>query len=1441
DYRTVDAVYGSGPKGRQRLAVAGVNTSTNRFTLRVFSVDVTDGDDPLTRAFSLSADNKSPTTTRDESFNPAVDIIAHDWNGDHVSDYASVFPRGTADGAYTYGLTVNDGQPGENPGPFSSTEVAGAPDSKRCGQLALVDLDQDGRKEVVVLAKEEDGTMRLHAYSVDRDLNITKYGSSYQVAAYSNANAVCALAAGNSEKGGSDKLYVIRHANPGHNSHLSLLSVTGQGGDLTWKEEATHTVKNGGIGGQSDADPWQFNPVASQLAVADINGDGRDECCVMGYATGSAPYLSVSVFNVEGGGFKGTAQIVGFGEIGIKNGEYVYAGLAAGAFGKEYSTWNDQGSAVRQLVTFYNYYDGPVEEDFLPTVRLYTPNLDDGDLQGFDKADEVDWLDPDDFDPHKEMPVLVPGDFGGDSITLGTPAKITIKQDIRPMVIVQNPPKHLDYIEDDDGDDKAWNLTRLESFYTQFEGTQSGSNIVKTSQRYASTFGKSTTLSEHMGVDLGFFKAEEKMSATFSHVKKHVDKMSDAQFKGRTQSYSTTTKKGDELNYRRQEVVLWRYPVLGETDDQGNPIYYQVAVPTPSTQHTNIGRTQRWYQPPHVCGNILTYPWNKELLKAGYFNVAASADLLADPGVSGISGGTTYDVKWTDTEKFKDGATTMVDNKTQTDMSASMSGMYDGIFGGVSAKAHYTHDECFQHSRSNQNTVTESTGFSINAKDADFDDSGLFGYNFHPQVYSTDVGALLTTYMAGLIEDNRDWWGERYGRHPNPALGLPHNWYEHKVEHPTGRTLWKWAAGQPNFNELQGMFFYDGGTKLDHILEQDIHKTVTAKCRVYNLAIDYDGNENGVQNLDVQFAHAKTKDPKQSELTTIGSDRISIGTWGEGDNPNWTFAEVTWDISNLDQGAYYLHVTVDPLDKVTEMAHHDNGDSYSDNRGWFGPVAVYDFGSHQSESGALKTAVTRDLRELDGQIEISPDTTLVGRAVTAEADIENSGSSLALDVYATYVDTAPDGSETEIADLHIPIIMPGESVRQQVRHFPETEGDHRISMVINDYGERSPDATGSYSVLPPLHPLESSDIAPGTGTASTDAAPLELEAQVAVEDNIHRLTRAGTILALDSLRAAAVTALLEEGSGTAVYTITGADTRAATVGKKGFLAYNSSEEQWDLITPGATGAALQVMEDGNNMIVAVDDGSAYDSDPTEGRVATEQAVLAYQGAAPTPAPTTAPTATPTPQPTTAPTPTAGPTAAPTPTPEPGPVPDPEPVDSNDVTPDEGTVSVDITPVSGDEQEAIQQGAQDLLDDGEASSVDDIRATRVKAAIGEPGGKAGFTIGNGNNMAAQADQQTALLVRDTSTGEWKRFAPGHSSDDLDVSESDSGLNVRVKDGGAYDRDGAADGSVETDLAIVTYTAAEPTPGGDGGGGCSLGGSALALLLLAIPAMAILRRR
>ncbi|MCF7935661.1 MAG: right-handed parallel beta-helix repeat-containing protein [Synergistales bacterium] len=239
---------------------------------------------------------------------------------------------------------------------------------------------------------------------------------------------------------------------------------------------------------------------------------------------------------------------------------------------------------------------------------------------------------------------------------------------------------------------------------------------------------------------------------------------------------------------------------------------------------------------------------------------------------------------------------------------------------------------------------------------------------------------------------------------------------------------------------------------------------------------------------------------------------------------------------------------------------------------------------------------------------------------------------------------------------------------------------------------------------------------------------------------------------------------------------------------------------------------------------------------------------AYEAQRVIPAPTATPTSVPptaTPTPTTAP--TATPTSGPTPTPVPGS--EPEDVDSDDVTPDEdsGTVSADVEPMDDGEKEEVQQQVQGLVDSGEINGdVDKTRATTVKTRLEAGTDKTRFTIGNGggNEMTAQAETRTKVLVKNQG-GDWKGFDPDYISEDLDVEETDDGITLSVKDNGDYDLDQVV-GTVETDVAIVTYQAAtptgepSPTGTGDSGGGCSMGPSALALLLLIVPGLLALRR-
>jgi hypothetical protein len=217
-------------------------------------------------------------------------------------------------------------------------------------------------------------------------------------------------------------------------------------------------------------------------------------------------------------------------------------------------------------------------------------------------------------------------------------------------------------------------------------------------------------------------------------------------------------------------------------------------------------------------------------------------------------------------------------------MSASIDGVYEGFLGGIKAGLNYFSDQAFEKSSSNKNTISSEEGFTVTTPQSGFDDSSSWGYQIEPCVYSTDIGALATTFITspGETINQKSWWNERYGKFPNPALGLPHLW--RKKSSSGSSTEWEWNT-QTGSRGLRGMFFYSKDKKIGPSLEKDIFDEVNIKCRIYNLAI---GQKNRLDGVEVKFYYTASDNsysPYQGEKHLIGSRRVNIGTWGEGDLP----------------------------------------------------------------------------------------------------------------------------------------------------------------------------------------------------------------------------------------------------------------------------------------------------------------------------------------------------------------------------------------------------------------------------------------------------------------------------------------------------------------------------------------------------------------------------
>lgn len=128
--------------------------------------------------------------------------------------------------------------------------------------------------------------------------------------------------------------------------------------------------------------------------------------------------------------------------------------------------------------------------------------------------------------------------------------------------------------------------------------------------------------------------------------------------------------------------------------------------------------------------------------------------------------------------------------------------------------------------------------------------------------------------------------------------------------------------------------------------------------------------------------------------------------------------------------------------------------------------------------------------------------------------------------------------------------------------------------------------------------------------------------------------------------------------------------------------------------------------------------------------------------------------------------------------------------------------------------------------------------------------ASFRIGGGENaLLAQVVVDSASLVFAYNGDEeaWKELRQGMDSDDVYVGRPEAGgIAYRVRDQGAFDLDGEPS-EVDTKVAVATVeqeptptTAPTATPSGGDGGGCTLGFSLVALLLVLIPGFLALRR-
>ncbi|MCF7936512.1 MAG: hypothetical protein K9L28_09235 [Synergistales bacterium] len=988
--------------------------------------------------YHLDAENKEITLAQDYNsgintatlaafFHQDKSISACDWTGDGTSDYACAVYANSDRKDMGYFIMTADGDPA-TPNhvittAISSSQSVGA--TQACLDTALLDVTDDGRKELLVLAKEQDGHYNLRAFQVESDLTCKPLeGDPYTVARYDPDDWTnsCALSPGDSDGDGTKELVAGYTTGDGGTARLKVLEPADQQDGVAWTSRCKGQITPGD--GMEDS---HF-----PMRVCDLNGDGREEFVF----AAAGPSLHIAGVGSDG------SSIVELADRDVPDPGTSWRGLAlaTGAFTLGFTPWNPE-SPPQQIAL---YAAKQVNQPSDGRLWLYEPTLDEqGGITGVDELSEERWKSAYDYG------VLLPGDFAGDALRLGPPTKITVENHITPLVVMREPPKHLDYTRSLDaaGWDKC-NITRSTFYYTQFLDKQTSEKIVTTRQQTSNSFGRTFSSTQQGSLNLGVAEVSAKAKESFGKSWSSRSSSYHRSYDETTTQISARTTKGDMVSYRCQDMDIYRYPVIGDTGSPGQT-YYQVVIPEPTRTHIATGRDLTWYQPPHIPGNLLTYPWKKELPGTD----PQSADLLGGDTTYELGNAVTWDVSWTHSVASGDTTRTSVENSNTESFSTTLKGKGEYLSGELKAGVTFTHDHCSAQSTSNRNSITETSGFTVALPS--FPGSELYAYDVTPLVYSTDMGNLAATYLADITARKPQWWIRRYGGAPNPALGLPHQWYLYKFSKPTEEDEWRWNATGADRDRLQGMFFLDStGKKRGHALNKDatgMDKPVRIRCRIYNLAVQNAGTDVSLTDLPVRFS--LSGDHLRGGAQTIGTDHVDIAPYGNAEAANWSWAEVNWALADVPEGSYRILVEADPDDTITELPHHDNGDLYSDNRGWF-EVYVH-------EGAGNPGTAAHSLHELDGALEVSPDRVDPGGAVTIEADIHNPGSHSATRVFVAFAEGTTGDT---IAHRLIPGIAPGDTHHLTVRHFPAGAGRHSVTMAIDDSEHELAEVSASYRV-----------------------------------------------------------------------------------------------------------------------------------------------------------------------------------------------------------------------------------------------------------------------------------------------------------------------------------------------------------------------------------------
>lgn len=595
---------------------------------------------------------------------------------------------------------------------------------------------------------------------------------------------------------------------------------------------------------------------------------------------------------------------------------------------------------------------------------------------------------PDAQAAYDSIPLMLTADVDGDSgyfsyqgICLGVPTRITLRNNQSLELLLEEPPKHIDYLPEAGG---LINISMNDEFYTEFSEEQTVQHLVESRSRLDLVVGESFGASATVGFSVGAEGiASGGVSTTVAGKLEEINAQAQSASSSNTETITTSevsqARRDDQLLIRDQIIDIWRYPVIGLAAEPGStPIampVVDIVIPGPYINNFGPGKLIDGYQPVHQNGNILTYPAaESDATNPGFdppdigpyyayppppmdpngplpyqdangltiddCSIAANAPLNCESA-------TRYNEPlWADAAFSVGGLSitrrlTLSNEQVQSNEIESRKQLKESLdisattevevsYGAFTANNENTftysrnNDTSIANARLSQDTIDKTTAVAVNVPpDIPVERS----YKFFPSFYFTPSGTLKVTNAVStrqVGELARTFWDETYAA-PDPALNMPGRIVADADD--LGRTFYRLGI-ESSRKKIKGMFLRDvqGKPLAKTPVDGD---TIQLSARVYNLSVGSEASNVRVRFEGVRYAGGQ----EVGDRFLIGETVIpKISAHGMKNAqgqflPNFEFASVLWDTTGRGSSdptslrRYRIYVTLDPLNEIPNERH----------------------------------------------------------------------------------------------------------------------------------------------------------------------------------------------------------------------------------------------------------------------------------------------------------------------------------------------------------------------------------------------------------------------------------------------------------------------------------------------------------------------------------------